>query len=235
MGVIMPFANGKGGVGKSTLACSYAVEAAKAGVGVVIADLNDEQHTAATWAATRHKNGYKPDIEVEVAQPRRVLDLARRCELLIVDTPSWTNANNVALARLASFVVVPTGPQVSPEIMPTIQLLRALSAALPSWQVGVALTRFNANVAEGEEKLARAVLAKAGYSALAGVVRQVPSFGLAFAEGHGLSETSRETLNKEALELLSAIAGGLDAACERLVQEREQSQTLELERGGRER
>jgi len=235
MGVIMPFANGKGGVGKSALACSYAVEAAKAGVGVIIADLNDEQHTAATWAATRHKNGYKPAIEVEVAQARRVLDLARRCELLIVDTPSWTNANNVALARLASFVVVPTGPHVAAEIMPTIQLLRALSTALPSWQVGVALTKFNANVAEGEEKLARAVLAQAGFSALAGVVRQLPSFGIAFAEGHGLSETSRETLNREALELLSSIAGGLDAACRRLAQEHDKTQELERERGGRER
>jgi len=236
MGVIVPFANGKGGVGKSTLACSYAVEAAKAGVNVLIADLNDEQHTAATWADTRVRNGYKPEIAVKIVQARSVPELAGRCDMLVVDTPSWTNANNVALARVATFMVVPTGPNVSAELVPTIQLLRALTAApIPAWQFGVALARFNASAAANEEKIARALLADAGYPAMSGVLRQLASFGVAFAEGRGISETSREGLNAEAVELLSSIAGGVRAASRLLArsQSRGKERERERERGGR--
>ena len=45
MGHVVPFMNGKGGTGKSVLARTYAVEAAKSGASVLIADLYDIQRT----------------------------------------------------------------------------------------------------------------------------------------------------------------------------------------------
>ena len=41
--VMVPFANGKGGVGKTALACSYAVARATQGADVILTDLNEEQ------------------------------------------------------------------------------------------------------------------------------------------------------------------------------------------------
>ena len=42
MGYVVPFMNGKGGTGKSVLARAYAVEAARAGASVLMADLDDD-------------------------------------------------------------------------------------------------------------------------------------------------------------------------------------------------
>ena len=53
----MPFINNKGGVGKSVLARAYAVEAARGGASVLIADLDDVQRTSKRWADHRKANG----------------------------------------------------------------------------------------------------------------------------------------------------------------------------------
>ena len=65
MAVTMSFVSQKGGVGKSTLARSVAVEAAKAGVDVVIADLDIQQGTIQEWAKLRYANGIEPAIKVK--------------------------------------------------------------------------------------------------------------------------------------------------------------------------
>ena len=53
MGYVVPFMNGKGGTGKSVLARAYAVEAARAGASVLMADLDDVQRTSKNWADHR--------------------------------------------------------------------------------------------------------------------------------------------------------------------------------------
>src|SRR5690349_12728175 len=98
-GVMVPFANGKGGVGKTALACSYAVVQAQKGADVILTDLNDEQKTALTWAQVRDSNGILPKIRVEMATPRRALEMVGRCDVLVLDTPGWTDKNTLALAK----------------------------------------------------------------------------------------------------------------------------------------
>jgi chromosome partitioning protein len=219
MGLVVIFANGKGGVGKSTLACSYALECARAGMTVLIADINDEQHTALIWSRTRKQNGFIPDIPVELMPPRGVTDAARRCEMLVVDTPAWTRRNTVAMAPVATYIVIPTGPNVSAEILETIELARALVAAgIPAWQFGIVLNRFDAGGAN-EELIARHVLTQEGFPPLAGALRQLASFNVAFGEGRGLMETSRANLNQEARTVLDAITGGVNSAARRLLRE----------------
>ena len=51
--VMVPFTNGKGGVGKTALACSYAAQRAHEGADVILADTNDGQRTALAWSAAR--------------------------------------------------------------------------------------------------------------------------------------------------------------------------------------
>jgi anion-transporting ArsA/GET3 family ATPase len=70
--VMVPFANGRGGVGKTALACSYAVAPAKQGADVILTDLNDEQPTARAWSQIRdHK--ILPKVWVEAASARQAL------------------------------------------------------------------------------------------------------------------------------------------------------------------
>ena len=215
MGLIVLTANGKGGVGKSVLACSSAVMCATAGIQTLIADINDEQHTSATWADTRRRNKIEPEIACEIMQPRAVSAAAQRCEMLIVDTPSWTHRNTCALAPLATFIIVPTGPNYSTDILPTIGLLQTLATVgQPAWKIGVVLNLFHTS-ARNEELIARHVLTEAGFPPLDGVIRNLPTFGTAYAEGRSLTETPLKNLNAEAERVLTGIVTGVNLAATR--------------------
>jgi cellulose biosynthesis protein BcsQ len=226
MGLVVPFANGKGGVGKSALACSYGVEAAKAGASVIIADLDDPQHTAATWAATRAKNGIAPPIRAERMTARRVPEFVDRCDVLVVDTPGWMDRSTLGLAAFATYIVIPCGPNPTFDLEPTVRLLHGLTGEkVERWRLGVVLSRFHSNTAKTEEDFARAYLKEAGYEALPGVVRDAATYSHALAEGHGLTETGQESLNKEGFDLVNAIAGRVVTAGRRLERIATRSQT----------
>lgn len=62
--VILSLISQKGGVGKSTLARLVAVEAARAGWRVLIADLDAAQGTATQWHHRRAAAGIEPDLSV---------------------------------------------------------------------------------------------------------------------------------------------------------------------------
>jgi Mrp family chromosome partitioning ATPase len=80
MGYVVPFMNGKGGTGKSVLARAYAVEAARAGAQVLMADLDIGQRTSKKWADHRKQNGLKPEIRAEVVSPRVAYSMADRAD-----------------------------------------------------------------------------------------------------------------------------------------------------------
>ena len=111
MGYVVPFMNGKGGTGKSVLARAYAVEAARAGASVLIADLDDVQRTSKHWADHRKANGLKPEIRVEVATPRLAYDMADRSDVLVIDAPGWTDRESLNMARWSTFCVIPSPRQ----------------------------------------------------------------------------------------------------------------------------
>ncbi len=217
MGLVVPFANGKGGVGKSALACSYSVEAARAGASVILADLDDPQHSAATWAATRSKNGILPTVRAERMTARRVPEFINRCDVLVVDTPGWADRSTLNLASFATYIVIPCGPNPTFDIEPTVRLLHGLTSEhIERWRLGVVLSRFHASAAKAEEDLARAYLKQAGYEALPGLVRDVATYSHALAEGHALTEAGQEPLNREGFDLVNAVAGRVVAAGRRL-------------------
>jgi anion-transporting ArsA/GET3 family ATPase len=75
--VMVPFANGKGGVGKTALACSYPVARASQGADVILTDLNEEQRTALAWSTVRDHNAILPKVRVEAASARQALEIAK--------------------------------------------------------------------------------------------------------------------------------------------------------------
>lgn len=235
--VMIPFANGKGGVGKTALACSYAVERVRAGADVVLADISDEQHSAYDWSQVRNHNGIEPKVKVEVLSAREALEMAGRPEVLVVDTPGWTDKTTLNLARKSNFMVVPTGPNPTYELAPTVRLLHGLKAeGIESWRVGVVFSRFSADAKtrEAEEEFARDYLKQAGYGALEGCIAYADVYSSGLALGYGLTEVpGDERLRSDATRLLQSISKAVLGAERRMDRLRGAEKSSERDRGGR--
>lgn len=236
--VMIPFANGKGGVGKTALACSYAAAQAHLGADVVVADVNETQHTAVAWGAVRNHNAILPTVRVMAMNARQALESVGRYDVLIVDTPGTMDKSTLSLARKCTFMVIPTGPNPTYELAPTVKLLHALrEEGIELWRLGVVLSRFSSEKEpqREEEQLARAYLAAAGYDALEGCVRNAPAYGTALAEGYGLSEIGGAgLLRDEAGKVMAAIMKGVASAERRLHRMRGPGRGKDREREGRE-
>ena len=238
MTYVVPFMNGKGGTGKSTLARCYAVEAAKGGASVLVADLDDEQKTTALWAANRKRNGWQPDIRVEVASARKAYDLIGQTDVLVLDAPGWADAQTLFVARWATFTVVPSRANRSDDLAATVALLHKFSAEnIPAWRFGVALNGLRAGTADKDDSDARAYLKEAGYDALPGFIRDLKTYEVAMLEGKAITETDRANLNEEAYRLAEGIAMSVLEAGRRIEKEIEieaaKEPQREHEQGGR--
>lgn len=240
--VMVPFANGKGGVGKTALACSYAAAQTRLSIDVVLADINELQRTAVAWSEVRDHNAILPKVRVEAMNTRQALEMVGRHDVLIVDTPGSMDKSTLSLARKCTFMVIPTGPNPTYELAPTVKLLHGLrEEGIELWRLGVVLSRFSTDKdpQREEEQFARAYLAAAGYDALDGCIRNAPAYGAALAEGYGISEVGAGgLLRDEADKMMDTIMKGVAGAERRLqrlrVPANEPSRDKERGRGGRE-
>ena len=64
--MIVSLISQKGGVGKSALSRLIAVEYARAGLSVKVADLDTGQGSTTKWKSRRDQQGVRPEIPVEV-------------------------------------------------------------------------------------------------------------------------------------------------------------------------
>ncbi len=210
MAYVVPFMNNKGGTGKSVLARTYAVEAARAGASVLIADLDDVQRTAKRWADHRKANGLKPEIRVEVATPRVAYDMADRADVLVIDTPGWTDRETLNMASWATFCVIPSRANRMDDLSETVRLLHALKGhGIEDWRFGVALNGLRTATAKQDDHDARAWLGEVGFKALPGFVRDMKAYEIALLEGKAITETAEKKLNDEAFVLVNGIAGAV--------------------------
>ena len=135
--------------------------------------------------------------------------------MLVVDAPSWTDRSTLNLARRSTCMVIPSGPNPTYELAPTVRLLHGLKEeGVEAWRMGIVLNRFSEDetIRAQEEELARAYLKEAGYVALDGCLSNSPVYGMALAEGLGLSEIDDTGLAKEASFTLAAIEKGVQSA-----------------------
>lgn len=107
--MIICFGHEKGGVGKSSLACSFAARIAQMGHSVVIID-TDEVASSAGWYALREHNQVSPSIPV-VLQPCRpenvILDMAGRYDAVIVDVGAADYDTMRSMAKICDLWVAP--------------------------------------------------------------------------------------------------------------------------------
>lgn len=232
MSYVVPFMNGKGGVGKSVLARTYAVEAARLGASVLIADLDDVQRSSKTWADHRKANGLKPEVRAEVATPRVAYEMVGRSDVLVIDTPGWADRETLKLAQWSTFCVIPSSANRVDDLYETVRLLHSLKKeGIEDWRVGVALNRLREVSAVQDDKNARAYLAQVGFKALPGFVRDLAVYEVAMLQGKAMTETDESGPNREASAVTNGIAGAVLEAGKKLIRlqgkgnEREQSRS----------
>jgi chromosome partitioning protein len=122
----------KGGTGKTTLALSLAVVAARSGLTVLVIDL-DPQATACNWSDRRAQDA---PLVID-AQPGRLpaaLEKAKQggVDLVLIDTPARTEQSALAAAKCADLVLIPCRPQAYDlETIPNTKELIALAGNKP--------------------------------------------------------------------------------------------------------
>src|SRR5208337_683426 len=109
MGSIISLVSQKGGVGKSGIARLLAVEFARAGWSVKIADLDTMQGTSTKWKIRRDAAKLHPEIPVEkFGTVDRALREAEKYDLLIIDGPAHAEKGGLNMARKSKLILMPT-------------------------------------------------------------------------------------------------------------------------------
>lgn len=169
----------KGGTGKTTLALSLAVAAAKDGLTALIIDL-DPQATACNWSDRRAAD----DVMVIDAQPARLGAALEKAEqggvdLVIIDTPARSEQSALAAAKAADLVLIPCRPQAYDlETVPNTLEIVKLSGGKP------ALAILNAIQAQGtRHEQAKAFLARLDLPVCPHMIGTRAAFGDAGAMG----------------------------------------------------
>ena len=102
-------ASQKGGAGKTTLTAHLAVQAARGGLRVVLADLDPQKGLMGWWQARAAETPLAIEI-VASELGAAIKRLGRRCDLLFIDTPPALGDDiRLALAH-AHLVVIPVQP-----------------------------------------------------------------------------------------------------------------------------
>jgi chromosome partitioning protein len=169
----------KGGTGKTTLALSLAVAAARSGLTVLIIDL-DPQATACNWSDRRAQDA---PLVID-AQPGRLpaaLEKAKEggVDLVLIDTPARSEQSALAAAKCADLVLIPCRPQAYDlETIPNTKELIALAGNKP------ALALLNAVPSRGDRhEQARTFLARLAVPVCPHMLGQRAAFGDAGALG----------------------------------------------------
>jgi chromosome partitioning protein len=148
-GVRVALVNQKGGVGKSTSAVYLAAGLARHGRTLLVDA--DPQGTVLTWSELAGDN-FGP---VVVSLPtrdlrRRLAELAKDYEHVMIDCPPANPAISRSAALAADVVVIPTSPTLVDldRLRPTLELLAEVEEQQP-FEVRVLLTRVRAGTVSG--------------------------------------------------------------------------------------
>lgn len=206
--MIISLISQKGGVGKSALARLLAVEIAKAGWSVKIADLDPAQGTSTKWKARRDVAGFQPDVAVEKFRTvDRALKEAERYDLMILDGPAHAEKGGRTMAQASDLVILPTGYSLD-DMEPQIE------AAYEIEESGVDASRIilvfcRAKGSDAEDKAARGYIKKARLTVLGPIFPELASIRQGHAEGKAASEVPFPKVQEKVIEVAQAIVNRL--------------------------
>ncbi len=211
--MIISLISQKGGVGKSALARLLAVEVARAGWVVKIADLDPAQGTSTKWKARRDLAELQPDIAVEKFRTvERALKEADRYDLMILDGPAHAEQGGRVMAKNSDLVLMPTGYSLD-DMEPQIEAAYELEEAgvLPE-RIHFCFCRAKGSAAE--DKAARTYIQKARLNLIEPVFPELASIRQAHAEGRSASEVPFPKVQEKVMAVAQAIMDLLPTAQE---------------------
>ena len=211
--MIISFISQKGGVGKSALARLLAVEFARAGWSVKIADLDTKQGTSTRWKMRRDLAKLEPEIAVEkFATVERALREADRFDLLLLDGPAHAEQGGRDMAKKSDLVLMPTCYGLD-------DLEAQVEAAYELEQSGVGRERIwfvfsRTSGSTAEDQAAREYLERARINVFDPVLPELPSIRQCHNGGKAASEISFPAIKERAVALALAVAGKIQGSAE---------------------
>jgi chromosome partitioning protein len=201
------FCSQKGGVSKSSLTRALAVEAARSGLAVKIADLDVGQGSTIDWQKDRMIGGIEPDVPVQLHRgPKEALQHANGADLLVIDGPARADKHTLEIARVADLVVLPTGASLD-DLRPAIRTANSLKAAgIPIAKLLFVLSRIGT---DAEAEAARSYIGEAGYRIAPGYIPERPAYRAVQNEGRAITEVRYVQLKAAAEAVVQAL---VDAA-----------------------
>jgi hypothetical protein len=218
------------------VAQGLAVEAARAGKIVILADLDARQATSARWAERRNAAGQKPPIDVRLTSQRQVWELSALCHRLVIDTPGYADVATLELATRSDLLLLTTGTNLI-ELEPTVGLMRELMQhGVPKAKVAIALVKV---IDADREKEARAYLKAAELEVLEASLGWFKSIHDIAADGRGVTESPNRAVAAHGAVFFGGV---MEAVMRAAHPEREAAQKAAVaqakgarQRGGRER
>lgn len=206
---IIAFCSQKGGVSKSSLARALAVEAARTGLSVKIADLDVGQGSTVDWHKDRIAGGFEPNIAVQLHRgPKEAIAHASGVDLLVLDGPARADKDTIEIARLSDLIVLPTGASLD-DLRPGIRTANSIkSAGMPVRHILFVLSRIGT---EAEAEAARAYIGEAGYRVAPGYVPERPAFRAIQNEGRSITEVRYPGLRASTESVVQALVDGVVA------------------------
>jgi chromosome partitioning protein len=199
----------KGGVGKSSISRTLAVEFTRAGWSTLLADVDSSQITSNRWAEKRRKSkNIKPEIKTEVfSMSALAIEKSNQYDLTIIDGAPHATAGTLDASKAADLVIIPTGTSMD-DLEPSILLANELANSLNSEKIVFALfkTTSDAQIRESKE-----TLNQFGYSVFDSVIAMKTGYIDAFDNGYCLTETKYKNLNERAKSLVQEVANKLKA------------------------
>lgn len=206
--MIISFISQKGGVGKSALSRLIAVEFARQGWSVKVADLDTGQGSTANWKSRRDRNNIEPEIPAEkYATVERAIRDAKNFDLMVLDGPAFAERGGLVMAQASDLVILPTGYGLD-DMQPQVETAQDLE------QKGVDLEKVTfifcrADGSVSEDNAARSYLKRAGMSVLTNVLPERSSIRQAHNNGKAASEVSSKSVRDKVLLLAQEIANKL--------------------------
>lgn len=199
----------KGGVGKSSISRTLAVEFTRAGWDVLLADIDDSQATASRWAEKRRNAaGIVPQIQTAVyPMAALAIEASREHQLTVIDGAPHATRGTADAAAASDLVIIPTGSSMD-DLEPAVMLASELATSLNSDKIVFALYK---TTSEAQERESRETLEGYGFAVLPGSIPVKTGYIDAFDRGFAATETKYQNLNEAAGAIVTAVANKLRA------------------------
>ena len=195
--------SGKGGISKSSLARALAIESARTGLSVHLADLDTTQGTLIDWHRDRLAAGLLPMPVVEAH--RSLKDAVRRAagvDLLVLDAPGRADHETLSVARVSHLTVLPTGASLD-DLRPAVRVANSLtSGGIRPERILFVLARISSAASAAS---ARAFITAAGYRVSSGYLLERVAYQTAQNGGRALTEVPFSSLRASAERVIQSV------------------------------